>query len=697
MEQIVNGIWKLVLGEPEEKTPVFFQTVPMKAKAIHNLPVRAELPDICSDIQFQVTARGITVTLPMETDEDIYGFGLQLKSMNHGGRKRRIRVNSDPPGDTGESHAPAPFYVSTAGYGLFADTFRYGDFYMGTNSAKGASAGKTEVNGEHEEFSESALYAFKRAKEKRTIIIDIPHVKGITLYFFAGELLEIVQRYNLFSGGGCLPPMWGLGVWYRAYGGSDQEKILEIAGELRKDGIPVDVLGLEPGWQSHSYSCTYAWSSLFPEPDRMIRLLADQGYKPNCWEHAFVYPASEIYEKLLPFSGDYEVWNGIVPDFAMEKAREIFGGYHEAELVDKGILGFKLDECDNSDYNPSNWSFPDSSRFPSGLDGEQMHNGIGFLYQTMILEIFQRKNLRTLSQSRSSGALSAPLPFVLYSDLYDHRDFIRGMVTSGFCGMLWSPEVRSCENPEDLLRRVETVVFSAQALLNCWRIPSPPWKQVDVEKNLNGEEMDQWEYYTEVCRGFLNMRMSLLPYLYSAFVAYHREGIPPVRAVVLDFPEDPRAAVLDDQYLFGESLMVCPLTLKDGTSRKIWLPEGIWHDFFTGKIIKGGQEYLVNADYDQIPVYVKDGALIPFAEPLECIRENTVFKIHVRSYGSGRASFPLYEGDFQTFSDENNDEKVVMIRDENGRISWERHGSSNSRYESADGIPITSNCERRFL
>ncbi|WP_024347175.1 TIM-barrel domain-containing protein [Lacrimispora indolis] len=690
MEQIVNGIWKLVLGEPEEKTPVSFQTVPMKTEAIHSLPVRRKAPDICREIRFEVTVRGITVTLPMETDEDIYGFGLQLKSMNHGGRKRRIRVNSDPPGDTGESHAPAPFYVSTAGYGLFADTFRYGDFYMGTNSPKGASAGKAEVNEKHEEFSESALYALKRAKEKRAIIIDIPHVKGITLYLFAGELLEVVQRYNLFSGGGCLPPMWGLGVWYRAYGGSNQEKILDIAGGLRKDGIPVDVLGLEPGWQSHSYSCTYAWSSLFPEPDRMISQLADLGYKPNCWEHAFVYPASEIYEKLLPFSGDYEVWNGLVPDFAMKEAREIFGGYHERELVDKGILGFKLDECDNSDYNPSNWSFPDSSRFPSGMDGEQMHNGIGFLYQTMILELFQKKNLRTLSQTRSSGALSAPLPFVLYSDLYDHRDFIRGMVTSGFCGMLWSPEVRSCENPEDLLRRVETVVFSAQALLNCWRIPSPPWNQVDVEKNLNGEKMDRWEYYTEVCRGYLNLRMSLLPYLYSAFMTYHREGIPPVRAVVLDFPEDSRAAVLDDQYLFGESLMICPLTIKDGTIRKVWLPNGIWHDFFTGEMIKGGQEYQVHADYDQIPVYVKDGALIPYAQPVECVREDTVFKIHVRSYGKGRSSFPLYEGDFQTFSDENSDDKIVIIRDENGKISWERHGGGSSRYESAEGIPITS-------
>lgn len=685
MEQIANGIWKLVLGEPEDMTPVSFQTVPMKTESLKNLPLRNVEPFICSKIYFQLTQRGTSVTLPMETEEDIYGFGLQLKSMNHAGRKRKIRVNSDPPGDTGESHAPAPFYISSSGYGLFADTFRYADFYMGTNSYKGASVNKTEVNQKHEEFSESALYSLKRIKETRNIRIDIPHVKGITLYIFAGDLLETVQRYNLFSGGGCLPPLWGLGVWYRAYGGSDQEKILKIANELRNENIPVDVLGLEPGWQSHSYSCTYSWSSLFPNPGVMISQLKNTGYKINCWEHAFVYPAAEIYDELLPLSGDYEVWNGLVPDFAMEETRAVFGGYHERELIEKGIMGFKLDECDNSDYNPSNWSFPDGTCFPSGMDGEQMHNGIGFLYQTMILELFQKKNLRTFSQTRSSGALSAPLPFVLYSDLYNHKEFIRGMATSGFSGMLWSPEVRSCENPRDLLRRVETVVFSAQALLNCWRIPNPPWKQVDVEKNLNGEKMEGSEFYTQVCVRYLNLRMSLLPYLYSAFVLYQREGIPPIRAVVLDYPLDSGAAVIDDQYLFGESLMVCPLTLEDKTSRKVYLPEGKWYDFFTREILEGGMEYQRKADYDQIPVFVKAGSLIPMAEPVACVKEDTVFKIHVRTYGISAASFTLYEDDFLTFSNETERKFVVIRSDENGSLSWERSGNGSIRYEFQEG------------
>ena len=682
IERVANGVWKLILGEPEELTPTRYQKFKINQAGLESLPERNTIPEILQSLEWKKTSRGIAVSLPMETTEDIYGFGLQLKSLNMAGRKRRIRVNSDPPADTGESHAPAPFYVSSAGYGLFADTFRYADFFMGTNSEKGCSAGKTEVNQVHKEFSESALYALKKAGEKRRIIIDIPGVNGISLYVFSGELKEVVQRYNLFSGGGPLVPMWGLGVWYRTYGGSDQDKVLEMAEEFRNEHIPVDVFGLEPGWHSHSYSCTYEWSYLFPEPEKMIEALRVQNYKINLWEHAFVYPAAPIYQDLLPYSGDYEVWNGLVPDFAHEKAVEIFGDYHETKLVDQGIMGFKLDECDNSDYNPSNWSFPEISSFPSGMDGEQMHNGIGLLYQNLLDNIYRKKNMRTFSQVRASGAVAAPLPFVLYSDLYTHRDFIRGIATSGFSGMLWSPEVRSCENGADFLRRVQTVIFSAQALLNCWRIPNPPWKQVDVEKNLRNEYMAEEVYYTQEVRRLLQLRMSLLPYLYSAFMEYHLYGTPPIRAVVLDYPEDKRAAAMDDQYLFGESMMVCPLTLEDGNSRKVWLPDGTWHTFFTGEIFAGGQEYQISAKLEEIPVFVKDGALIPLAEPVEYVNSETIFRIRVKSFGKGERCFVLYEDDFESLDAENGAYNQVLItRNKEGNISWERRGICPVKYE----------------
>ncbi|MDF2538507.1 MAG: glycoside hydrolase, family 31 [Herbinix sp.] len=680
-EEVAKGIWKIRIGEPETHTPVSLHPFQIKKNELELLEGEVKSPEVLNELEWKESARGITVTLPMDSTEDIYGFGLQLKNMNHAGRKRFVKVNSDPPVDTGESHAPVPFYVSTAGYGLLADSFRYLSFYMGTVSEKGVSEHKKEVNVPHEEFSESALYALKRAKEKRKIIIEIPGVKGIDLYFFAGDVKKAVQRYNLFSGGGCLPPMWGLGMWYRTYGGSDQKKVMELAEQFRKERMPVDVLGLEPGWQSHSYSCTYEWSYLFKNPQEMIDSLNREGYKLNLWEHVFVYPAAPFYEEVKKYSGNYEVWNGLVPDFATTGASEIFGDYHKVKFIENGIMGFKLDECDNSDYNASNWSFPDSTSFPSGMDGEQMHMAIGMLYQNLMYKTFKEKNTRTYSQVRSSGALAAPLPFVLYSDLYNHKQFIRGMVTSGFSGLLWAPEVRNCMDGNDLLRRLQTIVFSEQALFNSWRIPSPPWKQVDIEKNLAGEWMEDAPYYTDICRKFFELRMQLLPYLYSAFVEYHRKGIPPIRALVMDYPKEEEARNIDDEYLFGSSMLVCPLTAEDGTSRRIYLPAGTWHDFFTGEVLEGGRIFEAEADYDKIPVYVKDNTLLPLAAPVQSVERDTVFQIKIAEYGKGAAEFTLYEEDYESFAYETEGmNEVVIQRTQDGKLTFSRKGTGTERY-----------------
>ena len=672
MEQIAKGVWKISYGVPEEHTPVSMRESKICFDGLEQVGKTADetMPDIIGKLVCQICRRGVTITFPMDSNEDIYGFGLQLLSMNYAGRRRYTKVNSDPRMDTGESHAPVPFYVSTAGYGLFVDTYRYVTFSMGTNAKRGASAQKKEVNQPHEEFSESALYALKKSNETRQVLIDIPSAEGIDIYVFAGDIMEVVQRYNLFSGGGSLPPMWGFGIWYRAYGGCDGESIVRLADSFREDRMPVDVIGIEPGWHSHSYACTFDWSYLFPEPDAMLKSLQEKGFHVNLWEHAFVYPAAEIYDSLQDNSGDYEVWNGLVPDLALSGAQLVFKQWHQEHLIEKGVTGFKLDECDNSDFNPSNWSFPDASQFPSGMDGEQMHSAIGVLYQQMMEQAFREENIRTLSQVRSSGALAAPLPFVLYSDLYQHEEFIRGIVTAPFSGLLWSPEVRDCVNGEDLLRRIQTVCFSTQALINSWRIPSPPWKQTDIEKNLAGIEMEEAGYYTDTCRRLFDLRMSLLPYLYSAFVEYYQKGIPPIRPLCMEYPHDMQVRNIDDQYFFGKDMVVCPITMAQMGEREGYLPEGKWYDLFSGEEIVGGKWFHIKADVEKIPVYVRDGAVVPFAEPVQCVREDTVFYIHVRHYGKKPGSFVLYEDDFTSYDyEENGFRKVQISVDETGKKS----------------------------
>lgn len=682
MEKIANGIWKFRWGEPEKHTPTALREFDILHEALERLSCKGKSPVGPDDINVTITQRGVQIELPLQEGEQVYGFGLQLHRVNHTGRKKMMRVNSDPVADTGDSHAPVPFYVTTSGYGVFVDTSRYATFYCGTNLRKGDSSSKKNER-KTVGTSEIELYGYQTTEGNRTVLVDVPSAAGIDVYLFEGpDLLSAVQRYVLFSGGGCLPPLWGLGMWYRAYSAAHKEDVMRLSEGFRKDRMPVDVFGFEPGWQTRAYSCSFLWDEQrFPDHQSMLEQLYGMNYRVNLWEHLFVHPTSPMYDQLLAYSGDYEVWEGLVPDLSVEEARKVFAEHHLETFVNRGISGFKLDECDSSDYVHSNWSFPDAAVFPSGMDGEQMHNQLGILYQSTLLKPFEVSGRRTYSQVRSSGALASPYPFVLYSDLYDHKDFIRGVVNSGFSGLLWTPEVRQANSIEDLIRRIQTVVFSPMALLNCWQIPNPPWLQVEGEKNKAGEFMEDYKWVQEVCRELFEVRMSLVPYLYTAFARYLKEGVPPFRALVMDFPDDEHTYNIDDAYMMGDSILVAPLVT--GTrEREVYLPRGVWRDFWTHERYEGGRAYTFSPELKRLPVFVKDNTLLPLAKPLQHISDDAEFELTVRIYGSSPEDFLLYEDDgfsLQYRQGDHNWIRLSSLAGGNGRA--ERSGNfAGSKY-----------------
>lgn len=681
MEQIAAGIWKITLGKPEATTPVSVRSHPVRQDDLDRLPRCDNAPFEASQVLHKSMKRGYCVELPLDEDEQIYGFGLQLKSFNHKGGKKHICVNADPLSDSGDSHAPVPFYVSTKGYGVFVDTFRYASFYCGGNQKKEA---EPSVDGAQEIGSTTEqLYSVRNTHLSTYMTIEVPLAQGVDAYFIGGpDMRTVVQRYNLFSGGGCLPPLRGLGILYRGYTKADKDTILTFAESLRRDNMPCDVLGLEPGWHSHAYSCSYVWDSdRYSNPQEFLEKLRLMNFHVNLWEHAFIHPTSPLYKQFMDCSGDYKVWEGLVPDLLADGPDGKFSQYHKENFVEKGITGFKLDECDSSDYT-GGWSFPNCSEFPSGMDGEQMHSALGLLYQGALLNAFNTCGIRTFGQARSSHALAAPLPFVLYSDLYSHTDFIRGVVNAGFSGLVWTPEVRQCASVDDLLCRLQTVVFSAQACINAWSIPYPPWMQFDYDKNHRGEFIENYEEVMCQCRFWLELRMKLLPYLYSSFMRYYKEGMPPFRALVLDYPGDSSTHTVEDEYMMGDALLIAPI-LAGQQSRKVYLPEGAWYCFWTGEKVAGGQFIDIDLSKRKLPVFVKEGSLLPLARPVEYTTPETCFEIDVTSYGPGGSSFVLYEDDGDTLRYKNGECTTVLLEYQQGitgRVS--RKGSySKNRYD----------------
>ncbi len=592
-----------------------------------------------------VTRRGCQLRIPLHPNELVYGLGLMLQSFMQRGLKKQLRVNADPVLDSGDSHAPVPFYVTTRGYGVFVDTARYPTFYCG-NKRKKSSQAETDLSTAANDGWNGLpnAYARYRVGEASEVLIEIPRAGGVDVYVFAGpSMRQAVQRYNLFSGGGALPPRWGLGVWYRGKSDFDQSEVLKLASEFRDRSIPCDVIGLEPGWQSHSYSCSFTFSQKFPDPAAMVRSLDRQNYRVNLWEHAFVHPSSPIHEPLVPHSGDYEVWDGLVPDFLDAEARQVFAQFHQEHHVALGIAGYKLDECDNSDFT-GNWSYPEISSFPSGADGEQMHSLFGLRYQDTLESAFEKTGKRSYGLCRSSGALAAPSPYVLYSDLYDHKQFVRGVANMGFSGLLWTPEVRHAANAEDLIRRLQSAALSPMALINAWYIKMPPWKQVARDANNRGEMAPEWEKLEAQCRAVLELRMRLIPYLHAAFVRYRREGLPPFRALVMDYSDDVAVVGIDDQYMMGESLMVAP-AFAGQTSRSVYLPKGDWFDFWTNRRLAGGQRIDLPLPLDQIPLFVKLGSLLPLAQPTLHVEDPRSRQLMVHAYGAQRTTATVYLDD----------------------------------------------------
>lgn len=584
---------------------------------------KTELTESCKfpseKLSWKVTPRGITLEFPLGETEEFFGFGLQMKGFACRHTKKVIRSNADPVANTGDAHAAVPFFVSTAGYGVCVDSLRSVEFYCGYPHRCREEEESYEVKASFE-----GLYDAKKTAWEEYMMIHVPVAKGVTLYVFEGDTItDVVAEYNRFSGGGCLPPLWGLGNTYRCYTKYTQDQVLETACSFRKAKIPVSCIGLEPGWQTHTYSCSYRVNEeQFPNFKKLVGDLKAEHMELNLWEHAFTHPSSPIYEELKPCSGDVPVWNGLVPDFSLREATDIFAGYHEKSFTSLGVSGFKLDECDGSDYTGS-WTYPNSAQFPSGLDGEQMHNCFGILYQQAVLKALG--NTRTYSQVRNSGAFAASYPFVLYSDLYDHKDFIRALCTSGLSGLLWCPELREGKSKEDLLRRLQTVVFSALSMVNAWYIDGVPWEQLGCR---------------EEAAELLRLRMRLVPYLYSAFYLYRETGKPPVRPLVADYSGDPATYRCDDQYLLGDVFLVAPMVAGE-EERKVYLPQGGWYDFWTNEKLEPGEHTVRTGN---IPVFVKEGSLLPLAEPASYLGEDTVFELELRKYGMGGSAL-LVEDD----------------------------------------------------
>lgn len=665
-KQVEPGVWKGIVGAPEEYSLLGVARVSPLKEGFARLP-QVTLPALAREIVAQQQDGKTSLRIPLQRQEQLYGFGLNFQSVHQRGKILNLHVDHYGGKDNGRTHAPVPFYISSLGYGVFINSARYLTVYAGSGARKDSPDAPVAKDRNTDKSWTSAPYS-----DAVSILVPAP---GVEIYLFAGPSpMDVVRRYNLFCGGGTLPPRWGLGFTQRTQKLYTAEDVKNEADEFERRGYPLDFIGLEPGWQSKAYPCTFEWDKgRYPDPEGFVREMLDRGVRINLWTNPYISPQSSVYRAMYPVSGSHTVWCGIVPDLAGETARRLWKDKLETEHIGIGVSGYKIDEVDGYDR----YLWPDVATFPSGTSAEQMRQTYGLWVQRTTAEIYRQRNQRTFGLVRASNGGSSSFPYVIYNDYYSHQDFITALINSGFSGVLWTPEVRGSKTAEEWLRRFQSVVFSPMAMINAWASGTKPWSFPEVAGQIK-------EYAT--------LRMQMMPYWYTEFARYHFDGIPPFRAMNLEPGFNPSQAVgtevkhanlednpyleavskeIKDQYMAGEYLLVAPM-FAGQTERSVVLPQGDWYDFYTGEYAGNGEKIKVKPGLDRIPVYVKDGAVIPFMQPLlHAPRPGQKVNLEIRHYGKAEGAYRLYDDDGETFDYEKGAyswRDIRVTRDRKGRL-----------------------------
>ena len=687
-EEVAPGVWRATIGTPEAVTLLSAAGAAPKTRALAEMPTAA-FPLAEGEIEARAIKDKTALRFPLALDEEVYGLGVDFRSLRRTGQAFQLHVDHWA-GQTGRTHAPVPLYISSRGYGVLVDSARYVDFYVG-QAVRLAAREKPPL------IDRTTRKEEWTATPRSDSIEALVPARGVQVYVFAGPTpMDAVRRYNLYCGGGALPPMWGLGFLTRLPTATTAEEALREVDLFRRHGIPLDMVGLEPGWHDHAYPCSFEWDAKrFPDPAGFMAAMRERGIRLNLWFNPYVSPTAPLYPKLLPFAGTHLVWNGIVPDYTMPEPRRIFIEHlQKAVVLDPvAVGGFKIDEVDGGDRR----MWPDLATFPSGNDAEQLRQTYGVLVQKMVMDLYRGYGRRTLGQVRGTNAGASALPFVIYNDNYAFDEYITAVGNAAFAGVLWSPEVRGGRGAE-LVRRTQAVCFSPLALYNGWAVKTRLWEDAEAAVHV---------------RAAIQLRLRLLPYWYTAFAQYHHYGTPvvrpmpllpgfrpekpPARPGTIDLEANPYAVVavpeVKDQYLIGDSLLVAPIS-GHAASRKVTLPPGRWYDFYTGKLAGEDTTIEVSPPLAHIPLFVKDGGLVPMiGERLQTPRAGEALALEVRHYGQAPGAMSLYDDDGETFAYENGElswTELTATRDGKGRFRGAVRASGRpSRYKSVSWTFMT--------
>src|SRR5438552_1169419 len=277
------GVWKATVGTPDSLSLLGAAGGAPRRDALARMRA-VEFPLPHQEIRAFRRDGKLSLRFPLDAAEQLYGLGLNFKTVQQRGTVKQLHVDHYGGSDNGRTHAPVPFYVSSAGYGVLVDAPRYITVYAGTavrRDSKHAPPAKDRNTDK----------TWSSTPRSDAVEVLVP-AAAATLFLFGGPTpLDAVRRYNLYSGGGVLPPKWGLGFLHRVPTLYTADQVLHEVDEFAARGFPLDVVGLEPGWQSAAYPGTFVWDTTrFPDVPGFLREMRRRRVSVNLWINPYVSP-----------------------------------------------------------------------------------------------------------------------------------------------------------------------------------------------------------------------------------------------------------------------------------------------------------------------------------------------------------------------------------------------------------------------
>lgn len=515
-------------------------------------------------------SRSINPVFTLVPSERIYGCGESFTKLNKVGQKVHLFV-TDPQGpETDGQYKPVPFFFSNRGYGIF----------MHTSAPVTCDFGASYIGAD------------------RLFMGD----ETMDYFIFFGEPKDILNEYTEVTGKSPMLPLWTFGTWMSRITYFSQEEGMEIANQLRKNNIPSDVIHFDTGWFDVDWQCDYEFSkNRFKNPVKMLKQMDEMGFHTCLWQLPYFTPKNRYFQELVDGGMHVKNATGGMPyedavlDLSNPKTVEWYQG-KIAGLIRQGVDVIKCDFGEAAPYN---------GFYYSGKGGLYEHNLYPLRYNKALWEVIEReKPNEGVIWARSAWAGSQRYPLHWGGDAATTNTGLlgdlRGGLSFGLSGFsFWSHDMGGfvTASPEDIYRRWLPFGFLSSHTRAHGAPPTEPWLIS--------------ESFTKAFRESAELKYRLMPYVYAQAKDCTEKGLPMVRALFVEFPNDPGAWLVEDEYMFGEQILVAPL-MESGTSRTCYLPKGKWIDYQNGKVYEGGYQ---DIEAGKIPaiILVRDGSLIPHA------------------------------------------------------------------------------------